>query len=297
MTDAINSAQAAHWNQVAGPKWVSLGEAMEMRLQNINDLLLARAAAAAGEAVLDIGCGTGATTLPLADAVGASGAVVGIDISEPMLAVARRRVAERSYTNVSLLLADAQTHPLQPGRFDLLTSRFGLMFFADPVAAFRNLLSACRPRGRLCFVCWAALTENPHWLVPFEIVVRRLGAPLGKPAHAPGPLAFSDADYVRDILNSAGFEPVGIAREPIDIIGSTPKREALVACMMGPSGALLDEHNADDATRTAIQEEMAEAFASYASNGSMLLPASVFLVSAFRPGASATNAPDARFPR
>ena len=280
MIDPANVAQALHWNQVAGPKWVGLGDAMETRLRNINDLLLARAGASVGEAVLDVGCGTGATTLPLADAVGGRGAILGIDISEPMLAVARRRVAERGFANVSLLLADAQTQHLQPDRFDLLVSRFGVMFFADPAAAFRNLLGTCRPGGRLCFVCWAALADNPHWQVPFDVVVRRLGPPAPKPLHAPGPLAFSDADYVRGILNDAGFEQVEIAREAVDIIGSIPQKEAAVACMMGPSGALLDEHNADGATRHAIEQEMAEAFARYGSDGPMLLPATVLLVEA-----------------
>lgn len=283
MTDAANVAQAVHWNHVAGPKWVSLGDAMEARLRNINDLLLARAGAAVGEAVLDVGCGTGATTLPLADAVGGHGAVVGIDISEPMLAVARRSVAERGFANVLLLLADAQTQHLQLGRFDLMVSRFGVMFFADPAAAFRNLLGACRPGGRLCFVCWAALAENPHWQVPFDVAVRRLGPPAPKPLRAPGPLAFSDVDYVRGILDEAGFEQVGIAREAVDIIGSTPEKEAAVACMMGPSGALLDEHNADGTTRRSIQREMTEAFARYASDGPMLLPATVLLVEARKP--------------
>jgi SAM-dependent methyltransferase len=185
--------------------------------------------------------------------------------------------------NVSLLLADAQTERLQPGRFDLLVSRFGVMFFADPAAAFQNLLGACRPGGRLCFVCWSALAENPHWQAPFEVVVRHLGPPSPKPLHAPGPLAFSDADYVRGILDKAGFERVGIAREAVDIIGSTPEKEAAVACMMGPSGALLDEHNADGTTRRAIQQEMAEAFARYESDGPMLMPATVLVVEARKP--------------
>src|SRR5262249_7669465 len=250
---------------------------------NINDLLLTRAAAMPGEAVLDVGCGTGATTLPLAEAVGTRGTGVGVDISEPMLAVARHRGAERGFANGLPLFAGAQTHPWQRDRFDLVVSRFGMMFFVDPVAAFRNLLGACCSGGRLCFVCWAPLLENPHFQVPFDLVVRRLGPPAPKPAHAPGPLAFTDTDYVRNILDDAGFEQVRIAREAVDIIGSTPNNEARFACMMGPSGALLDEHNADALTRNAIQQEMAEAFASYVSDGSMCLPASVFLVTASRP--------------
>ena len=184
MNDAANAAQFAHWNEVAGPKWVGLGDAMELRLNNVNELLLARAAAVAGEAVLDVGCGTGSTTLPWAAAVGAAGSVLGIDISEPMLTIARRRVADRGAGNVTLLSADAQTERLPAGRFDLLASRFGVMFFADPVAAFHNLYSTLRRGGRLCFVCWDTLVRNPHWQVPLDIVVRRLGPPGAKPARA-----------------------------------------------------------------------------------------------------------------
>ena len=282
MSDAANAAQFVHWNEVAGPKWVGLGDAMETRLERINDLLLARAAAGSGEAVLDIGCGTGLTTLPLAMAVGATGSVVGIDISEPMLAAARQRIAAHGLGNITLLSADAQTERLPTARFDLLTSRFGVMFFADPRAAFRNLLDAARPGGRLCFVCWAPLAENAHWQLPFDLVVSRLGPPEPKPAHAPGPLAFSDADYVRSLLDQAGFEQIEIAREAVDIVGSTPEEEAALACIMGPPGALLDEHKADEAVRHAIRKDIAAAFAPYAVDGRVLLPATVLLATARR---------------
>jgi phospholipid transport system substrate-binding protein len=163
MTDIANAAQHTHWNEVAGPKWVGLGDVMETRMQNVSELLLANVGAMAGDVILDIGCGTGTTRLPLPAAVGAQGHVVGIDISAPMLAVAQRRVADQGLTNVSLLQADAQVHRFTLARFDRLVSRFGVMFFVDPVAAFRNLYDAARPGGRLCFVCWAPLAENPHW--------------------------------------------------------------------------------------------------------------------------------------
>ncbi len=282
MNDAANAAQFAHWNEVAGPKWVGLGDAMELRLNNVNELLLARAAAVAGEAVLDVGCGTGSTTLPWAAAVGAAGSVLGIDISEPMLTIARRRVADRGAGNVTLLSADAQTERLPAGRFDLLASRFGVMFFADPVAAFHNLYSTLRRGGRLCFVCWDTLVRNPHWQVPLDIVVRRLGPPGAKPARAPGPMAFSDPAYVRAILGDAGFDQVEIRREAVNVIGSTPQEEAALASIMGPAGALLDEHKADEATRHAIREAIAAAFAPYAADGRVTLPASVFVVTACR---------------
>ena len=278
-----NTAQHEFWNTVAGPRWVGLGGLVEQRVLPVNDLLLARSAVAAGESVLEIGCGTGAATVPFAQAVGEHGRVVGVDISEPMLAGARKRIAESGLGNVSLIEADAQVHPFEPDRFDLITSRFGVMFFADPVAAFRNMLPAARPGGRLCFACWAPLEENQHWLIPYEVALRRLGPPAPSDPRAPGPLALSDPGYVRSILETAGFAQVAIARETPEIIGSTPEEEADYACAMGPPARLIDEKEPDKAVRETIRREMVEAFAAYAQGKEMRLPSTVFLVTARRP--------------
>jgi SAM-dependent methyltransferase len=284
MTDSsiANTAQHEYWNTVGGPRWIGLGGLVERRNLTFNDLLLERSAVALDESVLEIGCGTGATTIPLAEAVGPRGRVVGVDISEPMLARARQRLAESRLGNISLVQADAQVHRLEAGRFDLIVSRFGVMFFADPVAAFSNLLPAARPGGRLCFVCWGPLEENRHWMIPYEVALRHLGAPAPTPPHAPGPLAFSDRDYVRSILERAGFADVVIDRKTPDIIGSTPAEEAEYACVMGPPARLIDEKKPDQPVRATIRQEMVEAFAAYARGGPMLLPSTVFLVTARR---------------
>ena len=283
-TSIANTAQQEFWNTIAGPRWVGLGGFVERRVRAVSDLLLARSGVAAGESVLEIGCGTGAATVPFAEAVGERGRVVGVDISEPMLAGARKRIAESGLGNISLLLADAQVHPFEPDRFDLITSRFGVMFFADPIAAFSNLLPAARPGGRLCFVCWAPLAENKHWLIPYEVALRHLGPPAPTPPHMPGPLAFSDPGYVRSILEKAGFADVVIDRERPDIIGSTPEEEADYACVMGPPARLIDEKKPDNAVRETIRREMTGAFAAYARGKEMRLPSTVFLVTARRTG-------------
>ena len=278
-----NTAQQEYWNTVAGPRWVGLGGFVERRIRAVNDLLLARSGVQAGESVLEIGCGTGAATVPFAEAVGETGQVVGVDISEPMLAGARKCVAESGLDNITLLQADAQVHHFEPDRFDLITSRFGVMFFADPVAAFANLLTAARPGGRLCFVSWAPLEENTHWLIPYKVALRHLGPPAPTPPHMPGPLAFSDAGYVRSVLEKAGFTDVAVDRETPDIIGSTPEEEAEHACIMGPPARLIDEKKPSDALRETIRREMVEAFAAYAGDKETRLPSTVFLVKARRP--------------
>jgi len=283
MTEGIaNTAQHEYWNTVAGPRWVGLGGFVERRVRAVNDLLLARSAVAVDESVLEIGCGTGAATVPFAEAVGERGRVVGADISEPMLAGARQRIAESGLRNVTLLSVDAQVHRFEAGSFDLITSRFGVMFFADPVAAFRNLLPAARPGGRLCFACWGPLEENRHWLIPYEVALRHLGPPAPTPPHAPGPLAFSEPGYVRSILEKAGFADIEINREAPFIIGSTPEEEAEHACIMGPPARLIDEKKPDEAIRATIRREMTEAFAAYAGGKEMRLPSTVFLVTARR---------------
>jgi SAM-dependent methyltransferase len=277
-----NTAQHEYWNTVGGPRWIGLGGLVEQRNRAFNDLLLRRSDVAPGENVLEIGCGTGATTVPLAEAVGLRGRVVGVDLSEPMLAGARQRVAESLLGNISLTQADAQVHRFEAGRFDLITSRFGVMFFADPVAAFSNLLPAARPGGRLCFICWGPIEENEHWLIPCKVGLRHLGPPAPTPPHAPGPLAFSDRDYVRSILERAGLTDIVIDRETPDIIGSSAEEETEYACTMGPPARLIDEKRPDEAMRATIRREMIEAFAAYAQANGTLLPSTVFVVRARR---------------
>ena len=278
-----NAAQQEYWNTVAGPRWVGLEGFVERRVGAVNDLLLRHSAVAAGEQVLEIGCGTGAFTVPLVEAVGERGQVVGADISDAMLAGAHKRIAEGEVRNVSLMQADAQTHGFDPGRFDLIASRFGVMFFADPTAAFTNLRLAVRPGGRLCFACWGPLADNRHWLIPYEVALRHLAPPEPRPARAPGPMAFSDPDYVRSFLGAAGFTGIEIHRETPGIFASSPREEAEHACIMGPSGRLIDEKKPDSATVDTIRREIEQAFAAYAKDHGSVLPSTVFLVTARSP--------------
>ena len=277
-----NAAQRRYWNTVAGPRWVATPGFRERRNQESTALLLRRLGLASGESVLEIGCGTGALTVPLATEVGERGRVIAVDISEPMLGAARQRVGEHGLRNVTLLHGDAQVFDFEPAAFDLATSRMGIMFFADPVAAFRNIGGALKPSGRLVFACWAPLEENQHWLISYEIALRHLGPPAPPPAHEPGPLAFGNPDYIRHVLATAGFAEITVERAHPTIIGGSPEEEARQALMMGPTARLLEERKPSEATRQAIAREIEAAFVAEASSGPIRLPATIFLAAARR---------------
>jgi SAM-dependent methyltransferase len=283
-SDNANAAMRRYWNEVAGPRWVQRAEIQEARNIEVAQILLREAKAQPGERVLDVGCGPGATAIPLAAAVGRSGHVTGVDIAEPMLGLLRQRVAERGITNLTPLLADAQTHPFTPASFDLLTSRFGVMFFADHLAAFTNLGKALRPGGRLCMAVWAGIDDNMHWQIPFEIALRHVGPPKPQPPHAPGPMAMRDPDYVQRVLGGAGFTDIAVEPTRFHVIGKSAASEAEHAGALGPSGRLLDEKEADEATRRAVVKETEAAFVAYAGGqGEIRLPGTFLLLRARRP--------------
>jgi len=186
--------------------------------------------------------------------------------------------------NVTLLLGDAQVFEFEPAAFDLATSRMGVMFFADPAAAFRNIDGALKPGGRLVFACWGPLAENRHWLISYDIALRHLGPPAPQPAHdhEPSPLAFADPDYIRGVLAAAGFAEITVERAHPTIIGGSPEEEARQALMMGPTARLIEGKKPAEATRQTIAREIEAAFAGEAISGPIRLPATVFLVAARR---------------
>jgi SAM-dependent methyltransferase len=278
-----NEAQRLYWNTIAGPRWVASPGFRERRNQESLALLLERLRLTGGENVLEIGCGTGAVTLPLAKAVGEHGRVVAVDISEPMLSAARQQVAGSGVHNVTLVPGDAQVFTFEQAAFDVATSRMGVMFFADPVAAFRNIATALKPGGRLVFACWAPLVENRHWLISYDVALRHLGPPAPSTDHVPGPLAFGDPEYIRGVLAAAGFADIEVERAHPTIICGSPEEEARQALTMGPTARLIEAKQPTDTIRQLIAGEIEAAFAAEASAGPIRLPATIFLVEARRP--------------
>ncbi len=275
-----NERQIAYWNEVAGPKWIRVQAAMEARLIGVEDRLLERAAPRTGERVLEIGCGTGTTTARLAGLVGEGGHVTAVDVSRPMLEAARARLAGRA--QVTLMEADAAFATFA-APFDLVTSRFGVMFFEDPAAAFANLRRALAPGGRLVCAAWAPIEDNPHWSVPLGIAIERLGPPKPRRPHAPGPLAFSDPAHVRAVLAAAGFADIAVEADGVELYGNTLDDEAEMAATMGPAGALIDEKQADPAARAALIAAFRDALPTYAGPDARL-PATIHLITARNSG-------------
>jgi SAM-dependent methyltransferase len=242
--------------------------------------LLSAARLGPGDAVLDVGCGTGASTLAVADRV-AEGSVVGVDISRPLLERARIRAATAEIANVSFLLADAQTHRFPAGGVDILVSRLGMMFFEDPVAAFRNLGRALRPGGRIAFVAWAGVKDNPWFHVPRDAAVSRLGAAPSADPSAPGPLAFQDAGRVAGLMAAAGLrdvraEQVRIMLTPPGGVGGA----ARVASRVGPAARIMKAHDGTETDAAVIEEDVARAFRKYDTNGLTRVPATINLFTA-----------------
>jgi len=237
-----NAEQIKYWNESRGQTWVEQHTMIDEQIQPLGAKAMDRAALQAGERVLDVGCGCGPTSLELARRVGDTGSVLGIDLSSVMLDYARRQPRAAGAGYVRFEEADAQTHALPAGAFDVLFSRFGVMFFADPRAAFANLAKALRPGGRVIFVCWRTFPENPWMAVPMMAALQHIPPPPIPGPEDPGPFAFASQDRVRGILEGAGFS--NVAFEPIDQelhIGGARGIDAAVDFIlkMGPTAAAL----------------------------------------------------------
>jgi ubiquinone/menaquinone biosynthesis C-methylase UbiE len=274
----MNEEQVAYWNGPAGDRWARQQAVLDRALFAYGRAVLDRAAAKPGEHVLDIGCGCGESALALSDQVGPNGSVLGIDLSTPMLARARERSAGR--TNLTFLQGDASSMAF-PRKFDLLFSRFGVMFFEDPTAAFRHLRAAAQSGGRLAFVCWRPFAENRWAALPVQ-AVRSVVPEVEPPNHdAPGPYAFADSAKVERILTAAGFRDVAIDRFDADVVLTSDddlEQATQFAVSAGPAARILASVGPDLQARAKIA--VRSALESARTSKGFALPGTGWLVTA-----------------
>lgn len=278
----VQATPTHDWNGDSDARWAANLDRLDLMLQDFGDAAVAAAAAQPGEHILDIGCGSGASTFMLADQVGPTGHVLGVDISQQLVELARAATPDAA--PVEFRLADAATAAFPAEGFDLLFSRFGVMFFDDPVAAFANMRRALKPDGRVAFVCWRSATDNDWVRLPMA-AIRDIVQPAPADPDAPGPFAFSNPERLTDILATAGFTDIEV--RPFDtrlVYGRSDTREAAIddaldmAFQVGPlARALADQ---PDDVRARAAEAVRAVFAAQSGDTSVLIDGAAWIVTA-----------------
>jgi SAM-dependent methyltransferase len=274
-----NADQIAYWNGPGGQRWANRQQTQDVLLQPVADILIDRAQIKAGEHVIDVGCGSGAISIAAAERAGTTGRVLGIDVSGPMLTRARQ-IAPPGLP-VDFVLADATAYPFEPASFDLLVSRFGVMFFAEPAHSFANLRRALKPTGRLAFACWREPRENPFFMAPLQAVYKHVPKLPQLGPEDPGPFSFASEQRVTRILGEAGFS--GVAMEPCNLaldpaIGRGLDIAVQSALEIGPAARALAEQPPE--VVAAAAKSIRETLAPYVNGMTVPLGASIWIVTA-----------------
>lgn len=270
---AKTDEQDDFWNEEGGERWVENIDRVEAMISGLSTHLLAHAAPSDGEHVLDIGCGGGITSAALASAVGSRGVVLGADISEVILQVARTRYAD--VANLTFTTADAQAFPFTPKSYDLITFRFGVMFFADPDAAFGNICQAGKPGARMVYLCWRSLAENPWMGAPAAAAFTMLTPPEKPAPGTPGPFSLADAERTSKIMAGAGFSDIKFTPvdEPVNLGALDP-----VLQLMTTTGPATEPLKA--ASETDREAAMRATLAEHDTNDGVIMPSAIWVVEA-----------------
>ena len=274
-----NSSQIDYWNGAAGDRWTRHSDSQDNMADALGLAAMEACDIHAGHTVLDVGCGVGTTTLQIARRVGAKGRVLGIDLPGQMLQVGRERLDASGLDNVVFEHTDIAAYPFETQTIDRAYSRFGVMFFSDPVAAFRNIRRGMTSGGRLAFVCWQAVKKNPRMNIPIDITLRFVEPPQPPAPDAPGPVSFADPERVRRILSDAGFD--GITMEGVEMnlpIAADAPLTAQRLIQMGSASRLLA--NASDDIKTGVEDALCEGVAGYQTDGGVMLGGATWIVTA-----------------
>lgn len=278
----VNAPQIEYWNGPVGERWAGLADTQDIILAALGSTAMDACDIQVGHAVLDVGCGSGTTTIEITRRVGARGRVLGIDISTPMLDIGRARLEALNTDSVTLVNSDVATYRFEAQTFDRVYSRFGVMFFVEPIVAFTNIRSSMKSGGRLAFVCWQSAAKNTYMGMPLEIALRHVPTPPPADADAPGPLAFANPDRVRHILSRAGF--VDINLEPLETLvplGADVPETVGKLIEMGPVSRLLN--NASEDIKARVEIDLGEALAEFQTVNGVMINSATWIVSATSP--------------
>jgi SAM-dependent methyltransferase len=274
-----NTKEVQYWNSPSTRPWATHFDVIDRLFRDITPAGIDAAEPKPGERVLDVGCGSGTTVLELASRV-APGHVLGIDVAEASVAQAKRRIAESRVMNADVMMADASTEVFPP-RFDLLFSRFGVMFFGDPVASLANLRQALKPTGRVSFVAWRPVTENGWATAAMKALAQIIAPPPPPDPEAPGPFSWGDAARVRRILEGAGYRDISLTPRDFSLQLAPPGGATAAvefSMTVGPVvRALVD---APDALRQKTRATLESFYRSIDGPNGIVLPGAIWIVKA-----------------
>jgi ubiquinone/menaquinone biosynthesis C-methylase UbiE len=275
----VNDEQFEFWNEGIGKKWVEEDDSMNERLSILTKELFLRSNINRDDKILDIGCGGGQTTFEASEMVGENGYVIGADISKILLDLAKSKYANTK--NLEFKYCDVQNYEFRENSFNKVISRFGVMFFENPIEAFKNIYNSIQEGGSLNFVCWTNVMENEFFTDPTNIIIKHINKEFPEITRAPGPLAFSEADYVKEILVSSKFKNVKVEKVYSSIsTNDSAKKDGDLLLKLGLGGRLLADANLSKKELSVIRDEMIEISQKRQKNGKITYKACLNYVSA-----------------
>ena len=276
----INQEQKEFWNEKKGKIWVSLESNIDKMLGPLGHHAIKILNPKSGEKILDIGCGTGSTSQSLSKLVGENGLITGIDISEPILRFAKNQLENRNIKNIDFIQEDAQTFNLSNFNYDAIFSRFGIMFFEDPFFAFKNIKKSLNSKGRITFICWSTREENDWITLSSKVASQFLELPPKNNPREPGPFAFEEYSYIKEILTKSGWKNINIKNHKENIIvGKTLDHAAAFLSKMGPMSVPFE--NSNEKTKAKVIEALKECYSKYLIPKGVEFHFSTWIVSAY----------------